>query len=248
MHLNTNLCLLSADERVLEEIIRTQIDRGIQRRNDTEIAIIFDRFAEGENEGKHIPAHQLRDALQALDIMLPGDASEQEFLEKLDTNKNGRLDLHEFKAAILASSTPLEEWAKGWPLAQLLADSIPRLDDADGKGKDNLTALISLKDEHLKLVASGFAYGLEKMLKEERDRLREAFKIMEEAQENKMAGKFEVQDVSEMKCGKIEHFHDGLAARIGKFQIEIMSIRRSAFLCVTRGTHQVLPISTLSRQ
>ena len=122
------------------------------------------------------------------------------------------------------------------------------MDDADGKGKDNLSALISLKDEHLKLVASGFAYGLEKMLKEERDRLREAFKIMEEAPENKMAGKFEVQDLSEMKCGKIEHFHDGLAARIGKFQIEIMSIRRSAFLCVTRGTHQVLPISTLSRQ
>ena len=88
MHLqvNTNLRLLSADERVLEEIIRTQIDRGIQRRNDTEIAIIFDRFAEGENEKRHIPAHQLRNALQALDIMLPGAASEQEFVDKLDTN------------------------------------------------------------------------------------------------------------------------------------------------------------------
>ena len=120
--------------------------------------------------------------------------------------------MNEFQDAILASCTPLEEWAKSWPLAQLLADSIPRLDNDRGHSDDNLTVLGSLNDEQLKLIVRGFAYGLEKMLLMERDKLRRALSTMEESSENRMAEKFEVP---EMKCGNIEDFFCGLAARIG---------------------------------
>ena len=203
-----------SDDRVLEEIIKTQVDRGIQRRDPKEIEEVFKRFADGETENQHIPVSKLRDALLALDIMLPKKASEKEFLDKLDTNGNGKLELNEFVEAILASCTPLEEWAKGWHLAQLLADCIPRLDDSDGQGKDNLRVLKGLNDAHLEQVVKGFAYGLEKMLKDERMRLQDAFKQMDESVEKKQPNmKFEV--VPEMKCGTIEDFHNGLAARIG---------------------------------
>jgi hypothetical protein len=144
--------------------------------------------------------------------MIPGSADENEFLNMLDTDKNGKLELKEFQEAILASCTPLEEWAKSWPLAQLLADSIPRLDDAHGHSDDNLKILGRLDDQQLKLAVRGFAYGLERMLLKERDTLRYAMSKMDEHRENKQAEKFEVP---EMKCGNIENFYDGLAARIG---------------------------------
>ena len=201
-----------ADERVLEEIIRAQVDRGIQRRDPQEIKKVFEEFAIDENSNRHIPVCRLRDALHALDIMVPGSEDEHEFLRKLDTDKNGKLELNEFQDAILASCTPLEEWAKSWPLAQLLADSIPRCDNDRGHSDDNLTVLGSLNDEQLKLIVRGFAYGLEKMLLMERDKLRRALSTMEESSENRMAEKFEVP---EMKCGNIEDFFCGLAARIG---------------------------------
>jgi hypothetical protein len=198
------------DEKVLEEMIKAQVDRGIQRRDPQEIKKVFETFAIDEQKNRHIPVSKLSDALRALDIMVPGGTNEHEFLIQLDTNKNGKLELNEFQEAILASCTPLEEWAKSWPLAQLLADCIPRYDDS-GQSEDNITILRRLDDKLLKLVVNGFAHGLEKMLMNERDNLLKALKV-EESIENKKAEKFEVP---EMKCGNIGNFHDGLTGRIG---------------------------------
>eukprot|EP00291_Cryptomonas_curvata_P009532 CAMPEP_0172202078 /NCGR_PEP_ID=MMETSP1050-20130122/30413_1 /TAXON_ID=233186 /ORGANISM="Cryptomonas curvata, Strain CCAP979/52" /LENGTH=1356 /DNA_ID=CAMNT_0012879911 /DNA_START=122 /DNA_END=4192 /DNA_ORIENTATION=+ len=207
------------DEKVLEEIIKAQVDRGIQRRDPQEIKKVFEEFAINEKGNQHIPVSKLRDALHALDIVVPGSADENKFLDKLDTDKSGKLELNEFQEAILASCTPLEEWVKSWPLAQLLADSIPRFDDDHGHSEDNLTILGLLDDKQLELVVRGFSYGLAKMLLNERDKLRDAVK-MEESVEYKQAEKFEV---SEMKCGRIEKFYDGLAARIGSAHVDFES-------------------------
>ena len=209
------LCLTrrstGTDENVLDEIIKAQVDRGIQRRDPQEIERVFKEFAIDEQSTSHIPASKLKDALHALDIMVPAGTDEDDFLKKLDKDQNGKLELNEFQEAIQASCTTLEEWAKSWPLAQLLADSIPRLDDDHGHNDDNLTILGRLNDQQLKLSVQGFAYGLEKMLLKERDKLQRALSKLEE-KENKQAEKFEVH---EMKCGSIEKFYDGLAARIG---------------------------------
>jgi hypothetical protein len=172
---------------------------------------VFKEFAIDEQSIPNIPVSKLRDALHALDIMVPAGVDEGDFLKKLDKDQNGKLELNEFQEAILASCTPLEEWAKSWPLAQLLADSIPRIDDENGHCDDNLTILGRLNEQQLKLSVRGFAYGLEKMLLKERDKLLCALSKLE-GKENKQAEKFEVH---EMKCGNIEKFYDGLAARIG---------------------------------
>ena len=205
---------LCTDKSIVEEIIKIQIDRGIQRRDQQETAKVFDKYAETVGSIRHIPVRNLRSALQELDILLPGKDQdiEQEIIEKLDANKNGKIERNEFIDAVLASCAPLEEWAKSWQLAQLLADSIPRLDDENGQSKDHLSILASLSDEHLGLVVSGFAYGLEKILKAECKKLREVLGKLQDTIENSKAEKFEVR---EMRCGKIEHFHEGLAARIG---------------------------------
>jgi hypothetical protein len=203
----------------LKEIIETQIDRGIQRRGEQEIERVFEKFAEKDGATLHLPASKLKSALQDLDILVPGQNQdlEQEYIfGRMDANQNGRLQRNEFVAAVSESRATLEEWAKGWnlKLAQLLADSIPRLNDENGQIKDPLSSISSLNEEHLKLVVKGFAYGLEKILNEECRKLRDALSKMQNMAEYSMAEKFEVP---EMRCGKIEHFHEGLAARIGKY-------------------------------
>ena len=133
-------------------------------------------------------------------------------LRTFDRNKDGLMDLKEFTQAIQAP-TPVEDWVRTLPLAQLLVDALPRRAD-----HDSLRTAGQLTQEEIDAVADGFAYGLRRLLKEQVGQLGESFASMDSSPkpEGGAAASSKYQfDVPKLRCGSIADFHVGLASRIG---------------------------------
>ena len=106
----------------------------------------------------------------------------------------------------------LENWAKSLPLPQLLARSV-----LTSAGADSLEIVSCLSAEDIALVTHRFGEGLKLILMESVEKLKQTLrKIKERENCDSQVEKF-VADVPRMKCGSIDDFHKGLAARIGTF-------------------------------
>jgi hypothetical protein len=132
-----------------------------------------------------------------------------------DRNQDGFINMNEFAQAIQAPC-PREEWARTLPLAQLLADALPR-----SAGDDSLRTAGQLTQEEIDAVADGVAYGLRRVLREQVGQLYESFASMDFNAASSPEGgtvaasKFQF-DVPKLRCGSIVDFHNGLASRIGR--------------------------------
>ncbi len=106
------------------------------------------------------------------------------------------------------------------PLASLLVDALPRPKQQDKRMR--LRIVSELTAPEIRIVASEFALGLERMLMESVNVLKTSFAAMDERMKSledckkNAASKFSV--CKEMKCGTIEDFHGGLVGRIGDTQ------------------------------
>jgi hypothetical protein len=112
----------------------------------------------------------------------------------------------------VAKPRRLQEWARALPLAELLADALPRR-----AGKDPLLALAGLTGEELGAACQALRGGLERLLRQALGELRAAVRAGEARQQGDAAGgggggKFSVIPVS---CGGIADFHAGVEARTG---------------------------------
>ncbi len=102
------------------------------------------------------------------------------------------------------------------PLASLLLDALPRPDPQEQRNRLRIISELTAPD--VRIIASEFAVGLERMLMDSINSLKKSFTAMEDKMKsaernNSAASKFSVS--TEMKCGTIEDFHEGLEGHIG---------------------------------
>ena len=107
------------------------------------------------------------------------------------------------------------------PLASLLLDALPRPSPEEKRNRLRIVSELTAAD--ILIVAHECAYGLERMLMESVNSLKESFtamdkktKTLEDFKKN-AASKFTI--IKEMECGTIKHFHEGLEGRIGNSRV-----------------------------
>ena len=129
-----------------------------------------------------------------------------DLFDEFDTDSSEGLSLVELQQ-VLDKPSRLHEWAKGLPLHALLADAIPRK-----PGSDPLRVVSGLTDGERLAVCEAVRNGLEVMLKESSDLLKQAFFVSDQRKEAIAESKFNIVPLS---CGNVNDFHAGVEGRIG---------------------------------
>ena len=184
--------------------IRQQVQIGIQRRDVQFLKQIFQKFQ--DTDSNLILKENLRSILTYLG--LEGSETDiEEIFFTVDTNADGGLDFNEFQRAVSRPSS-VEQWAGELPLAQLVADSMPRI-----KGQDPLRVVSEATEEQLENSCLAVAEVLLKLLQDKVSTLKDLYRIQEQAKPNLAAAKFEVSKIS---SGQMKDYYAGLAGRIGR--------------------------------
>jgi hypothetical protein len=200
---------------VTSQRARARIEAGLRdrrlnvRHNPDMINQVFGRFC---TEEQKIPSNKFREALEELDICV----DEEEAVGYL-RSKGGDscfVEAAEFQQAA-GRQWAVEVWAKSLPLADMLADALPKC-----TGCHRLQAVSDLKEKEIIAIADGYREGFIQVLSEHVAMLKKAYYAMasyeKKSRISSAAKKFEV---STMSCGKIEDFHAGLQKRIGALSI-----------------------------
>jgi len=109
------------------ETLRSQMRAGFQRRNEQFVHEIFDKYSSPDSAG--LSKESLAQALRDLGVCLSADEVHEVFYTQ-DLNSDGWISWTEF-LMVVSRPSKIEEWAATLPLAALLADCMPSMDDAD---------------------------------------------------------------------------------------------------------------------
>ena len=111
----------------LLETLRSQMRAGFQRRNEQFVHEIFDKYKSSDSAG--LSKESLAQALRDLGVCLSADEVHELFYTQ-DLNSDGWISWTEF-LMVVSRPSKIEQWAATLPLAALLADCMPSMDDAD---------------------------------------------------------------------------------------------------------------------
>ena len=225
--------------RPILDVLKEQVDAGFRRRDEKFIEEVFKKYST-INRATSISHIEKKDLIMALkefdafpDVTQEDLCKEDNLFRRLDRNQDGILAFDEFVLAVKASM-PLDEWASSLPLAQILADAMPRK-----AGKDRLREVALLTEAEIESIANGFAYGVKRLLNQHVQGLRSSFSNMDQAATRSESGshlKFQTE-TSKLRCGNIEDFHNGMSSRIGallRFDRAAAAISFFAFAPLTR--------------
>ena len=214
----------------LTNILKEQVRDGSRRRNSGEIKKIFEKFGKDIDQGQDKPNRILKliekadlpRALDDLNIHLD-DSQAKQLFDEMDIDFNAGLDEKEFERAVHAACErmpgPYELWTRSLPVAQILADALPKPTNASEEDS-HLRFVSNLNDHEIEEVVAAFAEGVSLMLKESCTKLREAYEAIkkkkdEEERNPTKKGKFNVFTAN---CGTIRNFHEGMTERVGVSQ------------------------------
>jgi hypothetical protein len=157
-------------------------------------------------EGK-ISSESLRAALLALKVDICNIEAFKDFFLRFDLDGDGLIDYAEFKSAVLSPST-LESWCRNIPWWQAIADAIPRVENAM-----SLRAVACLTDDQINMICTESVKSIEQQLREQRDRLRNAFDAMDAQHVTNPQSKFAT--TFKASAGTCDDYHSGLKGRVG---------------------------------
>ena len=174
-----------------------------------------------------LPPYNLRAALNDLDIQVTDEEAAALYVE-FDTDNAEGLDLDEF-ALMVKRPRRLDEWARSLPLAEIVADSLPRK-----LGLDPLRVLSSMTSDDLSASLEALHHGFQRMLKQAHAELQAAFQV-NDARQNLGSGdggsKF---SVIAMSCGNhLDSCH--LRCRTSRTMSYVMHVRH----CTCDVRHRV---------
>ena len=192
-----------ATQDSLLSVLRKQVADGMLRRDDGHLKAVFEKHKDPSSE--LVPRENLRAALAALDVEVD-EKDLEEILFSSDSHASGGLDLEDFKRAV-RRPLMVQQWAGDLPLAQMVADAMPR-----AKGLDPLRAVSKATAAVLRDACQALSEGLLKVLEVQVAELKTIFDIQDEAKSNAAAAKFEH---TKMSAGDIVDFYAGLGNRIG---------------------------------
>jgi hypothetical protein len=195
----------------LEMPKQTIVNVGFKRRRGSFVKDIFYRYSETSSIAGHpkaiIPKTRLRRVLNELDILLLDEKDVDELFHEYNFQEVNRheIDLDEF---LLLAERPrvVDEWARSLPLADVLADAIPRM-----PGLDPLHVVSRLSTDEIAVICQAMLPGIERILAEAVSALKAQFQPSKDINWG-TESKFNLIPIS---CGKIADFHKGVQGRIG---------------------------------
>ena len=207
------ISLLTALSSVPSQI-KWQIKTGFQRRDRKQVERVFNTVCDKRGCLKL----RKEDFVSELEVLGAFVESYKSQCESESQSNDSTIGLEEFVTAVQAPR-PMEQWTRSLPLAELLADCLPRCD----KG-DLLEEVSKLSTEELLVAAEAFKEELIEILMRETKRLKDLHTIdvnaraQESCLTSEKADKFVVESVSELRWGTIDDFHKGLSSRIGIYR------------------------------
>ena len=205
-------CLFAwlCNTKIIENIWTIAVQAGFKRRRDSFAKSVFDRFCEASSIPGHskavIPKSKLRQVLKELDIVV----DETDFDGLFHEYNFQEMNVHEieFDEFLLLAERPriVDEWARSLPLADVLADAIPRIPEVDP-----LQVIRRLSSDEISTICRVILPGIERILFEAVSTLKAQF----QPGENRNLGTESKFNLIPISCGTIADFHKGVQGRIG---------------------------------
>jgi hypothetical protein len=187
--------------------IRIQIQAGINRRDDEFLRIFFEEKTKSSGS---LTSQEFTSVLKELGILLTKEEIAVLF-RTMDVDKNGVLDLDEFKRAVRFPST-MEQLISTLPITQVFADAVLAM-----TGGDHLRQFGQITPDKIEDICNEAMPFLKFIMLDAVKKTEASFKTMDESKANQSASsgvKFEVPP--EMSAGTVGDFHGGLTGRIGE--------------------------------
>jgi hypothetical protein len=191
----------------IPEQIDCRIEQGMKRRDASELEEIFKKHKDPSTNT--IRREQFDLILESLGVVpenehVPGDGGNYGAMDY------GAIDFQEFKRAASVSSE-LEQLIRTLPLAEIVADALPK-----EKGRDPVRSFSEITSGQIHDICKASLPHLEKLLIDCARKLKASFDRMDEITAEAPMGlnKFELVPMS---VGKIDDFHKGLSSRVGMY-------------------------------
>ena len=131
-----------------------------------------------------------------------------------DMNRNGHLDLNEFKCCV-KNRSKIEQWTLSMPISDLVASALMPIVLRGEPCEDQLNKLIKTTDDELKTVCQGLYHGFYFLLRNRLNILSKAYKTQAEKSYADGSENTQSKFAFSMQCGSISDFYQGLGGRIG---------------------------------
>jgi hypothetical protein len=132
--------------------------------------------------------------------------------------------------------SPVEEWARSLPLAQIVAEALPKNDCLI---KEQLRYLSKTSQDQLAESCDAITEGVRRSLQEQLAVLKRAYEKLDSQAAAVSNDKFQIVSMS---VGDISDFHEGLAARIGNHSLHHQVILYLCYSDTAWSGPQVNPI------
>ena len=182
------------------------------RKDDAFVTRVFNMFKEPGSDGLLIRSKLLA-AFRELGVFLQEKELDEIFVF-FDVDKNGGLDLDEFKNAVRHPSDT-EQWTDRLPLSSLLAQAMM----TSRNGLDSLQNVSSLTGDELDEILVKFCEECRKLVFDAVCELKTSCEVMEKLESSRSLGncKFGTGGAeATLKGGRVDDFHEGLSKRIGE--------------------------------
>jgi hypothetical protein len=210
--------------KVCLEDVKMQVDSCLKRHDQ---AYVFEKFKERAQFFTHglklgtlgISKAEFTAVVNELGVK-PSSSMADDVYAVWDSDKDGYLNSVEFQSAVQSLySDQVEQWVSNFPLNYILASAFSPVVAAytTPERTDPLLALSTCSRGDLEVVLHGFLHGIQSLLQERVEGLRESYAAMDGKQSDANTS---LQDskfaVNTMSSGDIHSFFDGLGERVGE--------------------------------
>jgi hypothetical protein len=187
--------------------LSNQVHDGLNRMNNEFVRATFDNHKDPKTGS--IVKSSFASALIDLGIRFQSSEIDAIFESR---GFNQGLDFQEF-SSFVSEPSPIEEWVRSLPLHQLVAHAMPRNDTC--LSKDQLRHLCGITRDQLDLSCQVIMDHLAQILKQKLAILAGVYNKLDS---HTAATTNEKYQVCKMSVGNINHFHQGLASRLGELR------------------------------
>jgi hypothetical protein len=227
------------------ESIKKIVDLFLQRQNKDFVARVFEDNCKSLANGvRGMGREEIKNALQQLGLnhQSLGFDSMDNLESELDLDNDNLMTYEEF-VHVLQRPSKIEGWTSSIPWTQMVATVINAIEDiASDKDPLHKLSMMNGDEEKLAMIFGGISYGVQILLTEQIQELKRALGELESNSTNRNSDRnrnpernrttesgkswTKFSSTSEMQCGIVSNFYEGLSSRVGEVLIYGLHVPR----------------------
>jgi hypothetical protein len=196
----------SAPDKSLRRQIKSQVESGRQKRNESNLRQIFDKYK--DSDSNVLRKESVMKACTAANIIVEGESALEDLSGWKEVDLEKGLDFDNFKN-IATNPSELEIMMKSIPFHQIFADAVPHK-----PGYDPLKCFETLTSHEIDIMVEASLDLLKHILKEQSALASAVQCELSKTAAGLRAGISKFTCIK-MKAGNISDFHEGLGGRVG---------------------------------